>query len=303
MYSVHHVRIMHRCHVRALCDACVGLVVNGGRCVLNGCVCPGMACGVACLHAINQGESLAQATTHVLQRSDYNRSIRATHLKEHIIVCLACGLVHCNLQAVQSVAVARNPLNATTCVCTCGEVIRSYVDSCYSIIAANEAFRDIEQDAAIFIITCNLIHLSYSSPRISVGVADDCITIAHVAIDGDVGRAIEVGITHKVAVKGDVPSRHQLGCRVHLHVRQRFCNRSDCHAHSIVRVAQSGEYAVEVDIIQLIRIGDGLAVDVAPYCRCWSPIYPILGVAVVESIVARIGSKNLRLVGQVRCGC
>ena len=30
---------------------------------------------------------------------------------------------------------------------------------------------------------------------------------------------------------------------------------------------------------------------------------PILGVAVVESIVARRGSKNLRLVGQVRCGC
>ena len=87
-----------------------------------------------------------------------------------------------------------------------------------------------------------------------------------------------------------------------MHVRQRFSNRSDCHAHSIVRVAQSGEYAVEMDIIQLIRIGDCLAVNVTPYCRCWSPIYPILGVAVVESIVARIGSKNLRLVGQVRCG-
>ena len=144
VYSVHHVRIMHRCHVRALCDACVGLVVNGGRCVLNGCVCLGMVCGVACLRAINQGESLAQATTLVLQRSDYNRSIRATHLKEHIIVCLACGLVHCNLQAVQSVAVARNPLNATTCVCTCGEVIRSRIYPSYSITAAIEAFRDIE---------------------------------------------------------------------------------------------------------------------------------------------------------------
>lgn len=64
---------------------------------------------------------------------------------------------------------------------------------------------------------------------------------------------------------------------------------------TIVRVAKSGEYAIEVDVIQLVRIGDSLAVDVAPYCRRWSPMYFVLGVAVIESIIASIGGKNLVL--------
>ena len=135
---------------------------------------------------------------------------------------------------------------------------------------------------------------------IRVGITNFDSTIVDSSIKRHISCTIKIDISNKIfSSYRYIASSDKFRRRIHLHVRQRFCYRSDCHAHTIVRVAKSGEYAIEVDVIQLVRIGDSLAVDVAPYCRRWSPMYFVLGFAVIESIIASIGGKNLRLVGHI----